>query len=82
MCGGMRSFELRGIIPRTITAIFAAIEDRPAMSYSVRVSYTEIYSEFMYDLLAQSSVERDSGTELQVGHTGCNLFLLSAFNTE
>ncbi|KEP59860.1 UNVERIFIED_CONTAM: kinesin motor domain-containing protein [Hammondia hammondi] len=66
MSGGPRNFELRGIIPRAISAIYEEVSNRPETAYTVRISYTEIYTEFMYDLLSSLSVGKQSGNELQI----------------
>ncbi|CBZ53283.1 putative kinesin motor domain-containing protein [Neospora caninum Liverpool] len=66
MSGGPRNFELRGIIPRAISAIYEEVSNRPETAYTIRISYTEIYTEFMYDLLSSLPVGKQSGTELQI----------------
>ena len=51
--GGADSYEDRGIIPRTLSYLFQQLEGRQAsnVTYTVRVSYLEIYNEAGYDLL-------------------------------
>lgn len=48
--GGERYAD-RGIIPRTLSAVFEVAEARPELSYRVFISYMEIYNENIYDLL-------------------------------
>ncbi|PFH33091.1 kinesin motor domain-containing protein [Besnoitia besnoiti] len=66
MSGGLRSFELRGIIPRAISAIYEEASNRPETAYTIRISYAEIYGECMYDLLSLLSIGKQSGNELQI----------------
>ncbi|KDO33145.1 hypothetical protein SPRG_01957 [Saprolegnia parasitica CBS 223.65] len=51
MSGGKTSFADRGICARSIALLFAAIKAARDFTYSVRVSYIEIYNEQLYDLL-------------------------------
>ncbi|EQC34127.1 hypothetical protein SDRG_08336 [Saprolegnia diclina VS20] len=51
MSGGKTSFADRGICARSIALIFASIQAARDFTYSVRVSYIEIYNEQLYDLL-------------------------------
>lgn len=51
MTGGSQNYKYRGLIPRAITHIFRAIQDRPDAAVIVRISYLEIYNESLYDLL-------------------------------
>uniref|UniRef100_A0A7R9YQE6 Kinesin-like protein n=1 Tax=Chlamydomonas euryale TaxID=1486919 RepID=A0A7R9YQE6_9CHLO len=51
MTGGPERYVDRGIIPRTISAMFSEIAKRSEYQYAVRVSYLEIYNEKGYDLL-------------------------------
>ena len=41
----------RGIIPRSISAIFEAVSKRSDYQFQVHISYLEIYNETGYDLL-------------------------------
>lgn len=44
ICGSdLSSFEGRGIIPRAVGHIFRAIQARPDMSFTLSLSYVEIY---------------------------------------
>ena len=53
ICGtDLSSFENRGIIPRAVGHIFRAIQSRPDMSFTLSLSYVEIYNEHVFDLLA------------------------------
>eukprot|EP00899_Mesostigma_viride_P007228 jgi/Mesvir1/16506/Mv10060-RA.1 len=49
--GGPERYVDRGIIPRTLSFIFSELAKRSDQSYSVHVSYLEIYNEQGYDLL-------------------------------
>ena len=51
-----------GLIPRTCEDLFQRIEssDSPHISYTVRVSYFEVYNEHVRDLLAPSRTSTDS----------------------
>uniref|UniRef100_A0A1I8GSL4 Kinesin-like protein n=1 Tax=Macrostomum lignano TaxID=282301 RepID=A0A1I8GSL4_9PLAT len=49
--GGAERYADRGIIPRTLSYIFAYFEQRPEFEFSLGVSYLEIYNENGYDLL-------------------------------
>ena len=49
--------ELKGIIPRVIEQIFVNVENSdPAIEYSIKVSYVEIYMERIRDLLEPAKV--------------------------
>lgn len=53
ICGtDLSSFENRGIIPRAVGHIFRAIQSRPDMSFTLSLSYVEVYNEHVFDLLA------------------------------
>lgn len=60
MCGGKANYMRdRGIIPRTVGALFAAIDARDDdVHYSVSMSMIEIYKEIGSDLLAKSQNSR------------------------
>jgi len=51
MVGGTQSYEHRGVIPRAVNWLFGMINSRSDMSYTVKLSYMEIYNEQMFDLL-------------------------------
>ncbi|OQR99085.1 kinesin-like protein [Achlya hypogyna] len=55
---GGESYHDRGMIPRTISALFDAFETRSDMSYRCFVSYLEIYNENVYDLLDKSHINK------------------------
>ncbi|KAJ3273248.1 Kinesin- protein 6 [Terramyces sp. JEL0728] len=52
--GGAERYADRGLIPRTLQYIFKHIQNDPQSTYSVHVSYLEIYNEIGYDLLDSS----------------------------
>ena len=66
MSGSLRQYELRGLIPRSLTFLFSQLERTTDATFSVSVSFCEIYLEFIYDLLAEGGLEGQTGTELQV----------------
>lgn len=51
MTGGVNAYKDRGIIPRTIQYIYSQLKTRSDYTYTVHVSYLEIYNEVGYDLL-------------------------------
>jgi kinesin family member 6/9 len=52
--GGPESYDDRGIIPRTISYFFESFSKRTDYSFTMHISYLEIYNENGYDLLDQS----------------------------
>ena len=53
MTGGAARFADRGVIPRALSALYAAIGARRGggVDYAVQISYLEIYNDVGYDLL-------------------------------
>ncbi|XP_059163780.1 kinesin-like protein KIF6 [Physella acuta] len=49
--GGAERFIDRGIIPRSLSYIFDTIEKHPEKTFTVHISYLEIYNDNGYDLL-------------------------------
>ncbi|KAK9811828.1 hypothetical protein WJX72_010914 [[Myrmecia] bisecta] len=49
--GGPERYVDRGIIPRSISLIFSEVAKRSDYTYTVHISYLEIYNEVGYDLL-------------------------------
>jgi len=47
-------YDDRGLIPRSLSRIFAAFKDRTDCQFSAYISYLEIYNEAGYDLLDPS----------------------------
>jgi kinesin family protein 6/9 len=47
MTGGTQNYKYRGIIPRAITHIFQEISSRFEQSVQMKVSYMEIYNDFV-----------------------------------
>ncbi|CDJ64719.1 kinesin motor domain-containing protein, putative [Eimeria necatrix] len=66
MFGSSHSYASRGIIPRFISDLFALLEKQTELEASVFVSFCEIDSELLFDLLADSGLEGQTGTELQI----------------
>jgi kinesin family protein 6/9 len=60
MTGGRSAYAQRGLIPRTIAALLAALRTAPGLSsWTLGVSYLEIYNEALYDLLDISTQPQD-----------------------
>jgi kinesin family protein 6/9 len=68
MTGVPNSYTHRGLIPRCLGGIFQEVANHPEKSISVRLSYTEIYNELMFDLLAETGIGQQSG-ELLIRET-------------
>ncbi|KAM7390240.1 hypothetical protein PAMA_008427 [Pampus argenteus] len=52
MTGSTESYKQRGIIPRAIQEVFQEVAKRTEHSFSVHLSYLEIYNETLVDLLS------------------------------
>ncbi|XP_054479156.1 kinesin-like protein KIF9 [Anoplopoma fimbria] len=52
MTGSTESYKQRGIIPRALQEVFREVEKRTEHSFSVHLSYLEIYNETLVDLLS------------------------------
>jgi len=70
--GGGAHFDLRGLIPRTISAVFSEMQTRQTNGgsrYTIGVSFVELYRGYCYDLLAQgrTKVELNKGARGPVG---------------
>jgi kinesin family protein 6/9 len=52
--GSATEYKYRGLIPRTISALYQEIQTRYEKQIKVRVSYIEIYNENLNDLLSSS----------------------------
>ena len=61
MSGGSQNYKFRGVIPRSISHLFHEIQNKPELSYVVRISYTEIYNELIYDLLSSIPPSEQTG---------------------
>lgn len=61
MIGDTRNYAHRGIAPRAIAQVFEEVENRIELSYTVRVSYMEIYNDRIYDLLGDGSTPNGAG---------------------
>lgn len=68
MVGGTQSYEHRGIIPRAVSWLFQMFNSRSDMSYTVRLSYMEIYNEQMFDLL--DNIGRSDHLQIVDDHKG------------
>ncbi|KAG2496239.1 hypothetical protein HYH03_005837 [Edaphochlamys debaryana] len=67
--GGPERYVDRGIIPRSVSAIFTEISKRSDFQYTVHISYLEIYNNEGYDLL-DADREIKSMEDLQRVHLG------------
>ncbi|GLI60663.1 hypothetical protein VaNZ11_002864, partial [Volvox africanus] len=67
--GGPERYVDRGIIPRSISAIFSEISKRADQQFSVHISYLEIYNNEGYDLL-DAEREIKAMEDLQQVHLG------------
>ena len=61
MSGGTQNYKFRGIIPRAISQVFHEIQNKPELSFVVKVSYAEIYNELIYDLLSNTPPSEQTG---------------------
>ncbi|CAF4339054.1 unnamed protein product, partial [Rotaria magnacalcarata] len=65
MTGFTESYQNRGIIPRSLQHLYQEINTRQDYSYSVRISYLEIYNDQMCDLLRTLNSQSDYQQHLQ-----------------
>ncbi|OHT07077.1 Kinesin-like protein KIF6 [Tritrichomonas foetus] len=56
---GGDTYDERGIIPRSISYLFQKIRQDTSFTYTVFVSYIEIYNNIAYDLLSSGEEQRD-----------------------
>ena len=56
---GGEGFKQRGIIPRTLSAVFNEIQARTEWSCRVDISFLEIYNERLFDLLGSGNADSD-----------------------
>ncbi|CAD8100177.1 unnamed protein product [Paramecium sonneborni] len=54
---GAETWQLRGVIPRTLSYIFDEIDKRTKFEYKIYISFMEIYNENAYDLLEKRHLE-------------------------
>lgn len=54
---GAETWQLRGVIPRTLSYIYDEIEKRTKYDFNVYISFMEIYNENAYDLLEKKHLE-------------------------
>ena len=52
MIGAPNNYKNRGLVPRVIQQTFSDLSNYPEKSFSLRVSYMEIYNEQLFDLLS------------------------------
>nr|XP_019943376.1 PREDICTED: kinesin-like protein KIF9 [Paralichthys olivaceus] len=53
LTGSTKSYQQRGFIPRALQQVFQDMKKRTDSSFSVHVSFMEIYNETLFDLLSQ-----------------------------
>ncbi|KAI4891363.1 hypothetical protein NFI96_022951 [Prochilodus magdalenae] len=72
MTGATESYKQRGIIPRAIQEVFREVDQRVSHTFSVHLSFLEIYNETLVDLLASMKGGRavQSGTLAVVEEPG------------
>ncbi|KAL2085638.1 hypothetical protein ACEWY4_018958 [Coilia grayii] len=66
MTGANESYKQRGIIPRAIQQVFSEVENRNSSSFTVHLSYLEIYNETLVDLLSSVGGTRPGPAGLAV----------------
>ena len=90
---GGDNYQERGLIPRTISLIFAEMKQRQAMNssfkFKFKVSFTELYKESIYDLLDENCkqnrtqpVEKWPTVELLEGDDGVAMRNLNVFEID
>lgn len=59
MIGDTRNYQHRGIAPRAIAQVYEEVDNRIEISYTIHVSYMEIYNDRIYDLLEHFGGDSD-----------------------
>ncbi|XP_060950278.1 kinesin-like protein KIF9 [Limanda limanda] len=67
MTGSTKAYKQRGFIPRALQQVFQEIEKRTDFSFSVQLSFMEIYNETLLDLLSPVSPQQDSASSSSRG---------------
>uniref|UniRef100_A0A8C1VMK7 Kinesin family member 9 n=1 Tax=Cyprinus carpio TaxID=7962 RepID=A0A8C1VMK7_CYPCA len=62
MTGAAETYKHRGIIPRALQEVFQEVEHRADHTFSVHLSFLEIYNETMVDLLSSIKKEKSSNS--------------------
>jgi hypothetical protein len=82
MSGNTACYEQRGLIPRVLAALLSLLRTAPGVtSWSLSLSYLEVYNDVLYDLLdinsspSELTLYEDASGQLQVGTTVCCLLL-------
>lgn len=70
MIGDTRNYQHRGIAPRAIAQVYEEAENRIELSYSIKVSYMEIYNDRIYDLLETCGASSDASSSSGDHHKG------------
>ena len=72
LTGGADSYASRGIIPRAISAIFAAVGTAADdVEHTVRISYLEIYNDAGFDLLDRASSSASARPAARAASPSC-----------
>ncbi|NWX16162.1 KIF9 protein, partial [Aegotheles bennettii] len=66
MTGATSEYRHRGIIPRAVQQVFKAMAQSVDPFITIRISYLEIYNETLMDLLATTTSDGSSETQLMV----------------
>lgn len=73
MSGNTASYEQRGLIPRVLATLLSSLRATPGLaSWSLSLSYLEVYNDVLYDLLdintspSELTLYEDGGGQLQV----------------
>lgn len=66
MLGSTANYKYRGIIPRAINKIFSEVGGRFDNQITVKISFTEIYNELMFDMLSPTPTYEQTGTDITI----------------
>lgn len=66
MLGSTANYKYRGIIPRALNKIFSEVGGRFDNQITVKISFTEIYNELMFDMLSRTPTYEQTGTDVSI----------------
>jgi len=75
MIGDTSNFKHRGIIPRSLSKIFEAVEERAETKFEITCSYVEIYNERFFDLLEDVSSQEERSYSIVEEKGGIGTFV-------